>query len=131
MPELGYEETEHDHSVAVPSADKKKRIVYPELIISGKNIKLAKLEQLGNVGTELQCTVTLVLEEAKIEDDVSWDTADEWKNRFNFKVKTLYVDDLIGGKKPESDQEKFEKGLIGVVLPKKKTMSKEDAMPKY
>jgi len=131
MPKLGYKPKAHDHAAPV-AAESERKEVFPELTVSGKNIQLAKLENLANVGTEITATVTLVLEEAKIQDDVDWEDADTWDNRLTFKVKELYVDDLTGAEPQKTDQEKYEEGLIGTAVSKnKKTISKQEAIGDY
>jgi len=106
--------------------------VSPELEIAGKSIQLAGLDQLAAIGTELDCTIKIVLEDARIEEKVDWETADRWDNRLRFKVKELYVTAVKDAPKPESEQAKFEKGVIGIEVSNKKTsMSAKDALGNY
>jgi len=111
---------------------KKKEKKYPELTIAGPAIKNAQLEELTQVGTEIKATVTLIAKELRKEEgDVDWSRADEWKNRFEFSVKEMYVDDLIGKDAGKTDQEKFEEGLIGTTVKKSKALSKQEAIGDY
>ena len=108
--------------------------IIPTLMVRGKNLELAKLLNLTNVGTELEATVKLKVKEIRRNDKIPLDARhEEYANSSEFEVVELYVSSVKDDEPAESDQDKFERGLIGAPMkPKPKPPTAAEALgPNY
>jgi len=132
MPKLGYTPTERPKSedganACCPSYERDP--IVPHVEITGQNIVLAKLENLTNVGTELDGKVKLRVSEIRRNEKIPLDQAgSQYDNTIRLEVNELYVNGVADAEPPESDQDKFERGLIGMVLKKQKPPSAKEAL---
>jgi len=133
MPALGYTPKERpkgedgNNMPCCPSYDRDP--IVPHMEITGQNIALAKLDNLTNVGTELKGTVNMRVKEIRRNENVPLDqVGSQYDNTIRLDINELYVEGVTDAEPPESDQDKFEKGLIGQVLKKEKLPTAKEAL---
>jgi len=124
MPKLGYKYAKPkkgesgDMPMSIGGGSEEEQV--PRLSVNGKNLELAGIEDLTNVGTEIEAKVKLRIKEVRRDEKTPLDACHgEYCNSTEFEVVEFYPEGVKDPKPPESDAEKFEKKVIGTPLKKK------------
>lgn len=137
MPQLGYKYAKpkkgESNDMAVPCGSSNDEEQIPRLEIRGKNLSLAKIEDMTNVGTEIEAKVKLRIKEVRRDEKTPLDAPHgEYSNSTEFEVLEFYPEAVQDAKPPESDAAKFIKGPAGAVTKQKmKPPTAKEALGDY
>jgi hypothetical protein len=125
MLKLGYKPEKKDNEVAMPCCGSDPEgTIYPDFSIRGKNLKLAKLDKMVEVGECCEARVKL-----KVKSISKSDSDSEYANDICFEVHEFSKE---GADDADKEQEEYEKNLTGsAVSKKKKKMTAKDSLGDY